>query len=83
MASRRQPTTLHEHSKGGAMATELTSPACAGEAITQVYESGDELVVLVRLKDGLLELRVPRQAVPTPRAPQRHIAGFNPEATPC
>jgi hypothetical protein len=70
------------------MTTELTaesgnSPACAGESITQVYESGDELVVLVRLKDGLLELRVPRQAVPPPRAPQRHIPGFNAEATPC
>jgi hypothetical protein len=68
------------------MATELmaesdTSPA--PELLTQVYEFGEELVVLVRLEDGLLELRVPRQAVSAPPARQRHIPGFNPEATPC
>jgi hypothetical protein len=72
--------------KGGAMATELraesgTSPA--PELLTQVYEFGEELVVLVRLEDGLLELRVPRQAVSKPRPPQSHIPGFHPEATPC
>lgn len=70
------------------MATELmadsdTSLAPGTESFTQVYESGDELVVLVRLEDGLLELRVPRQAVSKPRPPQSHIPGFNPEATPC
>jgi HSP20 family molecular chaperone IbpA len=70
------------------MATELladkdASPASATEPSTDVYESGDELVVLLRLNDGVLELRVPRQAVSRPLARQRHIPGFNPEATPC
>ena len=50
------------------MATQLptdsgSSRACAIDSVAQVYESGGELVVLVRLNDGLLELRVPRQAV--------------------
>lgn len=70
------------------MATELwaksnTSPASETESITQVYELDEELVVLVRLRDGLLELRVPRQAVSKPHPCQSHIPGFNPEATPC
>jgi hypothetical protein len=70
------------------MATQLPTPsgssrACAIDSVAQVYESGDELVVLVRLNGGLLELRVPRQAVSEPRPPERHIPGFNPEATPC
>jgi hypothetical protein len=70
------------------MATDLraernTSSAPGTELVAQVYEFGEDLVVLVRLKDGLLELRVPRQAVCKPRAHQHHIPGFNPEATPC
>jgi len=70
------------------MATDLraesaTSPACGIESVTQVYESGDELVVLVRLKDGSLELRAPRRAAPTPRPSQHQIPGINPDATPC
>ena len=70
------------------MATELwaesdTSPASGTESVTQVYELDEELVVLVRLQEGLLELRVPRQAVSKPRPHQQHIPGFNPEATPC
>ena len=70
------------------MANELpvesdTSPAAGTESVTQVYELDEELVVLVRLQEGLLELRVPRQAVSKPRPHQRHIPGFNPEATPC
>ena len=70
------------------MATQLptdsgSSRACAIDSVAQVYESGGELVVLVRLNDGLLELRVPRQAVSKPHPCQCHIPGFNPEATPC
>lgn len=70
------------------MPTELraegdTSPPSGSESVTQVYELEEELVVLVRLQDGLLELRVPRHAVSKPRARQCHIPGFNPEATPC
>lgn len=70
------------------MATQLSTASgpsreCGIDSVAQVYESGDELVVLVRLNDGLLELRVPRQAVCKPRARQHNIPGFNPEATPC
>jgi hypothetical protein len=70
------------------MPTELraetdTSPASGTESVTQVYELEEELVVLVRLHDGLLELRVPRQAVSKPHPRHCHIPGFNPEATPC
>ena len=70
------------------MATELraegpTSEASVAQSFTRVYESGDELVVLVRLQEGLLELRVPRRAVSAPRPSQCRIPGFNPDATPC
>ena len=70
------------------MATQLrtargSSHAYGIDSLAQVYESGDELIVLVRLNDGLLELRVPRHAVSKPRSPEHHIPGFNPEATPC
>ena len=58
-----------------------TSRARPIESVAQVYESGDELVVLVRLNDGLLELRVPRAAVP--REKPRHVSGINADATPC
>ena len=58
-----------------------TSRACPVESVSQVYETGDELVVLLRLNGGLLELRVPRSAVPSP-APH-HVKGMNTEATPC
>lgn len=67
----------------GLTAEQGASQAGSTEPFTQVYESGDELVVLVRLKDGLLELRVPRKAVSTPRPAQGRIPGFNAEATPC
>lgn len=58
------------------------SRACPVDSISQVYESDDELVVLVRLNDGLLELRVPRESL-APPAPAAHIEGFHPDATPC
>lgn len=68
------------------MATHLpaangTSKACEIDSVAQMYDNGDELVVLLRLNEGLLELRVPRRAV----APeQRHrITGVNADATPC
>jgi hypothetical protein len=59
-----------------------TSRSCAIDSIAQIYENGDDLVVLVRLKEGLLELRVPNRAVPPEEAP-RHVKGFNADATPC
>jgi hypothetical protein len=70
------------------MATQLSTASgpsreCGIDSVAQVYESGDELVVLVRLNDGLLELRVPHHAAAKSRPPERHIPGFNPEATPC
>jgi len=58
------------------------SRACPAESISQVYESDDELVVLVRLDDGLLELRVPRASLPADEPPT-HIDGLNADATPC
>ena len=58
-----------------------TSRSCAIDSIAQIYENDDELVVLVRLNEGLLELRVPRRAVP-PDAPRR-VNGVNADATPC
>jgi hypothetical protein len=58
------------------------SRACPVDSISQVYESGDELVVLVRLNDGVLELRVPRESVAAATEPER-IRGFNADATPC
>ena len=70
------------------MAAELraesdTPPASGTEPVTEVYELDEELVVVVRLQDGLLELRVPRQAVSKTYPYQCHIPGFNSEATPC
>jgi hypothetical protein len=62
------------------------SPSCAIDSVAQVYESDDELVVLVRLTDGLglIELRTPRRAVAQPEeAAPRHIPGINADATPC
>jgi hypothetical protein len=65
-----------------ASAAEDTPRSCGIESVTQVYESGDELVVLMRLNKGLLELRVPRPA--TPLTEESHgVDGFNPAATPC
>jgi hypothetical protein len=58
------------------------SRACPVESISQVYECDDELVVLVRLNDGLLELRVPCASVESAKPPE-HIPGVNPDATPC
>ena len=58
------------------------SRACPIDSVSQVYECDDELVVLVRLSDGLLELRVPRTSLATAKAPE-HIPGFNADATPC
>jgi hypothetical protein len=50
----------------------------------EVCESGDTVVIRVPLCEGPLELRVPRNAVKTPkRTPGHHIEGFNPDATPC
>ena len=59
-----------------------TSRACPVDSISQVYECDDELVVLVRLNDGLLELRVPRESLASGKHPA-HIEGFNADATPC
>jgi hypothetical protein len=58
------------------------SRACPIDSISQVYESDDELVVLVCLNEGLLELRVPRESL-APETPSAHIEGFNADATPC
>ena len=58
-----------------------TSRSCGFESVARVYENGDELVVLVRLTEGVLELRVPRTAV-APPAPHR-ANGINADATPC
>ena len=33
-----------------------TSRSCATESVAQIYENGDEVVVLVRLNEGVLEL---------------------------
>jgi hypothetical protein len=63
-------------------ATSGASRACPVDSISQVYESGDEVVVLVRLHDGVLELRVPRASVATEKTPE-HIPGLNADATPC
>ena len=63
------------------------SRACPIESISQVYESDDDLVVLVRLNDGLLELRVPRGSLApktqSAHIQSAHIEGFNADATPC
>jgi hypothetical protein len=59
-----------------------TSRSCAIDSIAQVYENGDDVVVLVRLNEGLLELRVPRRAMPPGEEP-RHVKGVNADATPC
>jgi hypothetical protein len=59
-----------------------TSRACPVDSISQVYECDDELVLLVRLNDGLLELRVPRESLASDKHPA-HIEGFNADATPC
>jgi hypothetical protein len=59
-----------------------TSRSCGIDSVAQVYESEDEIVVLLRLNDGLLELRVPRHAVPATEDGHQ-IEGFNPDATPC
>jgi hypothetical protein len=59
-----------------------TSRSGAIDPIAQVYENGDEVVVLLRLNEGLLELRVPRRALPSDEAP-RHVNGVNADATPC
>jgi hypothetical protein len=69
------------------MATQSTaatgaSRACPVESISQVYESDEELVVLVRLNEGLLELRVPRESLASTE-PSPRIEGFNADATPC
>jgi hypothetical protein len=58
-----------------------TSRSCGFESVTRVYESDDELVVLVRLTEGVLELRVPRPAVAS--TPPRRANGINADATPC
>ncbi len=58
------------------------SRACPVDSISQVYECDDELVVLVRLNDGLLELRVPRASLAA-ETPSTHIEGLNADATPC
>jgi hypothetical protein len=44
------------------------SRTCAIDSMAQVYESDDELVVLVRLTEGLgqIELRTPRRTVARP-----------------
>jgi hypothetical protein len=51
------------------------------ESVAQLYENDAELVVLVRLTEGLLELRVPRSAIAAV-APHR-ANGINADATPC
>jgi hypothetical protein len=65
-----------------AAAADGTSRSCGIDSVAQVYESGDEVVVLLRLNEGLLELRVPRRAVP-PTEEAHRIDGFNADATPC
>ena len=59
-----------------------TSRACPVDSISRVYECDDELVVLVRLNDGLLELRIPRESRTSEKHPA-HIEGFNADAAPC
>jgi hypothetical protein len=58
------------------------SRACPIDSISRVYECDDELVVLLRLNEGLLELRVPRESLAS-EEPLPRIAGFNADATPC
>lgn len=58
------------------------SRACPIDSISRVYECDDELVVLLRLNEGLLELRVPRESLAS-EEPSPRIAGFNADATPC
>jgi hypothetical protein len=58
------------------------SRACPIASVSQVYECDDELVVLLRLNDGLLELRLPRESLAS-KEPSPRIEGFNPDATPC
>lgn len=58
------------------------SRACPIDSISQVYESDDELVVLVRLNEGLLELRVPSESLVSEKH-STHIEGLNADATPC
>lgn len=60
---------------------EQGNSSCGIDSVARVYDSGDELVVLIRLKSGLLELRTPRGAVVQPEG-HRHPA-INPDATPC
>jgi hypothetical protein len=61
---------------------ESASSSCGIDCVAQVYENDEELVVLVRLSEGLVELRVPRAAVAA-TTPPRHATGINANATPC
>ena len=66
------------------MAGERTTEngSCGIDSVARIYESGDELVVLLRIDEGLLELRVPQRAVAEPTRPQ-HEFHINADAAAC
>jgi len=52
--------------------------------VAEVHETPTDLVIRVRLQHGALELCVPKSALcEMRRINTHHIAGSNPDATPC
>jgi hypothetical protein len=52
-------------------------------SVARFSEVGQALLVTVPLRDGMLELRVPKASLARPRKARHHIPGCNPDATPC
>jgi hypothetical protein len=85
---RRADALLDSAGPGTCRPADTTDATSARSTTAEVYEAGSVLVVRVRLREGPLELRIPKATVAPLRQRQRvprrhHIPGFNAEATPC
>ena len=60
------------------------TPVRVAPPVAEVHETPTDLVIRVRLQHGALELCVPKSALcEMRRINTHHIAGSNPDATPC
>lgn len=84
---RRADALLDSAGPGTCRPADTPDATSARSTTAEVYEAGSVLVVRVRLREGPLELRIPKATVAPLRqrhVPRRHhIPGFNAEATPC
>lgn len=79
--SRAAPRFSSRRSRNG---VRQRTPGTVLPPVAEVHETPTDLVIRVRLQQGVLELSVPKRALSESRQIEmHHIPGSNPDATPC